>query len=812
MKTRIETPVAQTFGSGEAKSFTIKQDHKTFRAFSDGLYSDKISSIIRELACNAIDIQRKTENKDKPFEIYLPCKNNSKFVIRDYGTGLSPNEIDEIYTTYGESTKEDNNDDIGGFGLGSKTPFAYADQYFVRSYYNGTIYTYCFYFNADEPAYKLLGIDDTDAPNGLEIYFDVREEDYDEFSKKAKRILPWLSVMPNIWGSSIEENGFFKQKGSENHRKDWLLEHKESILFENENIIISDAKHLQKINFVQGGVVYSLGVDVSDFETLDILTKALDKHDLKLILKCNIGTLELARSRESLSLTDFTKNNLKKMGEIIIDESKLLFEKGIKLNSKNSFTFNKFIFDSLGSKNYRGSYQTRMNQNCYEYVDILGQSYFKYYLNISSYLFNKGKINIDFPFDIEDNILKYVDNDFSDSIDISCRVFHYNSGKWNVLKKPRHLDYYSLNLYSPSNIRVICADEGSFSAKTMISEIDCKKSDSIIVVSMKKSAVPKNSDKKTVFKKEVLPNILNLYKASEDELDIIYISDLKLKKESVYRSPRNKYTFLYSINSQEHFTSNNPDDFTGENIIVLNKKSHEVVINDKVFKRKDAFLYAHLLCIAAGLNPDRFVLVNERETDALINAGAKITPIDKIIKNLSKNKFNTKIINYYRTYQIYNFYNENLKLAKNDVSIEKLYCKHHNIDSNLLNYIQESINISKELDKNISNLSCLFYKDNFDDLSYSLNHNLNTLITTVKMFLGEEFNFLNLVGEIKFTDISDYKNNINSALTNYPLLNHVLFVDNDAENYCEFEQNMLEYMSQTETLSSYSKTQKITAA
>ena len=100
--TRSREPVI-TLGENNKKNFSVNlTDSKFFRVMSDTLYSDKVGSIIRELACNAVDSHRLSGNKAKPFQVFLPCLSNPKFCIRDFGTGLSPEQIEAVYTSFAQ--------------------------------------------------------------------------------------------------------------------------------------------------------------------------------------------------------------------------------------------------------------------------------------------------------------------------------------------------------------------------------------------------------------------------------------------------------------------------------------------------------------------------------------------------------------------------------------------------------------------------------------------------------------------------------------------------------------------------------------
>ena len=114
-------------------NFTIKASSKMFKILSSGLYSNKIKAVIREVSCNAVDANVDAGRADIPIVVHLPNENEPFFSIKDSGTGLTPEQMVDIYTSYGTSTKTDRNDQIGALGLGSKSPFSYVDQFTVTS-------------------------------------------------------------------------------------------------------------------------------------------------------------------------------------------------------------------------------------------------------------------------------------------------------------------------------------------------------------------------------------------------------------------------------------------------------------------------------------------------------------------------------------------------------------------------------------------------------------------------------------------------------------------------------------------------------
>lgn len=112
-----------------------------FELVSKNLYSNPIGSIIREITSNCFDshieavvddpvVISKTYNAEEGYSIEF----------KDVGVGLSPQRLVKTFMNWFSSTKRENNDQIGGFGIGSKTPLAYADLFYITSVYNGKQY------------------------------------------------------------------------------------------------------------------------------------------------------------------------------------------------------------------------------------------------------------------------------------------------------------------------------------------------------------------------------------------------------------------------------------------------------------------------------------------------------------------------------------------------------------------------------------------------------------------------------------------------------------------------------------------------
>ena len=88
----------------EVGEFRIRNSAKAFNILSSGLYANKVRAIIRELSCNAVDSHVAAGKHNTTFDVHLPNSIEPYFSIRDYGTGLSHDQVTNIYNTYFEST------------------------------------------------------------------------------------------------------------------------------------------------------------------------------------------------------------------------------------------------------------------------------------------------------------------------------------------------------------------------------------------------------------------------------------------------------------------------------------------------------------------------------------------------------------------------------------------------------------------------------------------------------------------------------------------------------------------------------------
>lgn len=165
------------------------------------LYAYPIRTLVQEYICNGRDAMREAGTWGKlPIEITVPNSLDPVFKVRDYGVGISPDRMANIFVNYGSSTKRNTNTQTGGFGIGAKSAFSYTDSFTVTSFYNGVRYLYVAHLG-DEGGVNLISQNNTTQPNGVEISIGVKPKDIAEFREAVQRCVKFWAEPIKFFGS-----------------------------------------------------------------------------------------------------------------------------------------------------------------------------------------------------------------------------------------------------------------------------------------------------------------------------------------------------------------------------------------------------------------------------------------------------------------------------------------------------------------------------------------------------------------------------------------------------------------------------------
>jgi hypothetical protein len=265
-----------------------------FDTMSSSLYADRVSAIIRELSCNAYDSHVAAGCKDRPFDIHLPTEDEPWFMVRDYGTALQDEAVFDLFFDFFSSNKQKTNKQIGGFGIGSKSPFSYVREhkreFFVIVRMCGEKRTYKAYINQDGlPAAVRESTEPTDEETGIEVRFDVQEKDNWEFRVKAERVLEFFEPLPNINFGIDVDHANYKLEG-----KRWKLRGNHGY---------------NRPRVIMGMVPYK----VEGLKELELTEEEQMVLSMPLDIFVPIGTVSPAATRESLTNDKSTVEKLRSL-------------------------------------------------------------------------------------------------------------------------------------------------------------------------------------------------------------------------------------------------------------------------------------------------------------------------------------------------------------------------------------------------------------------------------------------------------------------------------------------------------------------
>jgi len=298
---------------------------------SKNLYSDSIGSTIRECASNALDSHRRA-GVDKPIVISFKRNDsyNYEFSVEDFGIGLDAEDVENIISKYGKSTKRNSNTELGMMGLGFKAPLAYSSSFYFVCRKNGMERKYMMYEGEDVNTIDLLYEVATDMGNGVKIIIPVNYYDRVAFINKSREQLAYF------------ENVYFDFMDGE-IKNDFII-------FRGEHFQFSELASDNYMHICLDNVYYPI-----DFEKIGI------KNPLQFPIALRFSLtdgLYPTPNREALRYTQEGK-------QIILDKIGLVADYFVnKYNDSNDEDGLQSIMEYLSSKNrYMHSFNKKYNLN-----------------------------------------------------------------------------------------------------------------------------------------------------------------------------------------------------------------------------------------------------------------------------------------------------------------------------------------------------------------------------------------------------------------------------------------------------------------
>lgn len=289
-----------------------KDMHVVLDILRHKIYSNPKRTIVQEICSNARDAHRerdKIEGGDKwaktPIEIKLPDKYDNSFYIKDFGVGIDPERMFDVFINYGSSTKRDDDSETGGFGLGAKSPFSYTDQFgivCVTPDDNGDLWLRQYAAIIDGKDGYVSEVEARPAKDGEErgtkIVIPIEEKDYNDFRKWVIETCKYWEVKPRVKTKFDKVEWPEYDVDFEGKDQDWLIYKREQSGTWGYNRFNND---FNQPKAVVDGIPYPLSKsaieDSNDSELNDDINKL---WNYPVLLKFNTGEVGLTANREEL--------------------------------------------------------------------------------------------------------------------------------------------------------------------------------------------------------------------------------------------------------------------------------------------------------------------------------------------------------------------------------------------------------------------------------------------------------------------------------------------------------------------------------
>lgn len=283
------------------------------------LYNDPMSAVFREYVANGLDAHKVVGQTD-PVQVWLPSRDTPMFRVKDTGVGMSMETIRDVYSQYGSSTKNTQNNEIGGFGLGCKSALAISSQFTVESIKDGKKTVAVIHSNEGSvPQLEWLPVQDVDQPNGTTVSIPVHN--HGEFTKAATKYFSFFEpgTVECMNGTLGDGRLYFKD------RLDSL---QETVVGDATVSVYEPLDGYYVNNPIPAGVYIIMGGIVYTIPTSDIQTNLESRNTAFLslfestvvVIEAPIGSIKLSPNREGIQFDAATRKYFNELMFSVSDE------------------------------------------------------------------------------------------------------------------------------------------------------------------------------------------------------------------------------------------------------------------------------------------------------------------------------------------------------------------------------------------------------------------------------------------------------------------------------------------------------------
>jgi hypothetical protein len=319
-------------------SFSIGDPQIILEYLRKNIYSNIKRAICQEIMSNARDAHREI-GITLPIEVTLPTRMAPNWSCRDYGPGINPSRMTDVFIKFGCSTKRDSNTFTGAFGLGCKTPFAYTDTFIITTVCDIEGHRIKYQYAAvigENRVPKLVSMAEpshTNEHTGTTISFNVEARDHSEFARYTYEVSKFWTVRPTIHGADNSFMHIWDMPNYEYKTDTWGI----------------CERHSHNTLAVIDGIPYNINLD-SIREKINDDERNLISYN-SCIMFFDVGQLSVSLNREALYYDDVTVKQLQVRlrsmiaylrghYESVVASSKTLWEAAVTFNDAVRFFSN----------------------------------------------------------------------------------------------------------------------------------------------------------------------------------------------------------------------------------------------------------------------------------------------------------------------------------------------------------------------------------------------------------------------------------------------------------------------------------------
>lgn len=287
-------------------------------------YARPEEAVVRELVTNAID-SHTIAGVDAPIEIHRPTAEEPFFTVTDYGIGMTPDDMVNIYANY-TSGKIGNKAVSGKFGIGAKSVYAVAGRFTALAVKNGIATDMVFALQPNKaPGSAVVSVTETTASDGVRLSIPVDPEKLTTWDTAVTSVITWAPTGAiTVVNSPDEQLTNFRDET-----------YRETMIKLPKNIIVS-ANHecfvpADSLTVVMGPVKYDVPVNLKKRIIAQVHKTIFSNNkysyrrleSLGIIVEMPVKSLDVVATRESIIdnayaqelLTEYVINYLDRLRE-----------------------------------------------------------------------------------------------------------------------------------------------------------------------------------------------------------------------------------------------------------------------------------------------------------------------------------------------------------------------------------------------------------------------------------------------------------------------------------------------------------------